>query len=128
MFEHTYGLTDEQAWDRWVHDPYFQYFTGEELFQHTLPHECSGMSHWRKSIGDRLGILLAKGLRIAHDAGALKMSDPSRVTIDTTVQPKPETHDFAADIDAALRQQIFNLPQRQRITDVHRYREANYLG
>ncbi len=24
---------------RWVHDPYFQHFTGEEFFQHEFPHE-----------------------------------------------------------------------------------------
>jgi IS5 family transposase len=71
MLKHTYGLSDEQVWDRWVQDPYFQYFTGEEFFQHVLPHERSGMSHWRKRIGDRLDILLQESLRIAHDTGAL---------------------------------------------------------
>ncbi|MCH8240103.1 MAG: IS5 family transposase, partial [Proteobacteria bacterium] len=84
----TYGLSDEQVWDRWVQDPYFQYFTGEEFFQHALPHERSGMSHWRKRIGGKLDILLQETLRIAVDAGALKKSDLGRVTIDTTVQPK----------------------------------------
>ena len=59
ILKHTYGLADEEVWDRWVFDPYFQYFTGEEFFQHDLPHERSGMSHWRKRIGDRLDILLA---------------------------------------------------------------------
>ena len=88
LLKHTYALSDEQVWDRWVHDPYFQYFTGEEFFQHTLPHERSGMSHWRKRIGDRLDILLAETLRVAQDSGALKKSDLARVTVDTTVQPK----------------------------------------
>ena len=88
MLKHTYSLSDEQVWDRWVNDPYFQYFTGEEFFQHELVHERSGMSHWRRRIGDRLDILLAETLRIAHDTGALKKSDLARVTIDTTVQPK----------------------------------------
>ena len=88
LLKHTYGLSDEQVWDRWVHDPYFQYFTGEEFFQHELPHERSGMSHWRKRIGDRLDILLQESLRIAHDTGALNKRDLARVTVDTTVQPK----------------------------------------
>ena len=30
----------------------------------------------------------------------------------------PETYCLVADIDAAIKQQIFDLPQRQRITDV----------
>ena len=88
MLKATYGLSDEQVWERWVQDPYFQYFTGEEFFQHVLPHERSGMSHWRKRIGDRLDILLAETLRVAHDAGALNKRDLARVTVDTTVQPK----------------------------------------
>ncbi len=88
LLKHTYGLSDEQVWERWVHDPYFQYFTGEEFFQHALTHERSGMSHWRKRIGDHLDILLQESLRIAHDTGALKKSDLARVTVDTTVQPK----------------------------------------
>ena len=88
LLKHTYGLSDEQLWERWVHDPYFQYFTGEEFFQHELRHERSGMSHWRKRIGERLDILLQESLRVAHDTGALKKSDLARVSVDTTVQPK----------------------------------------
>lgn len=29
---------------------------------------------------------------MAHDAGALKMDDLARITVDTTVQPKNVTH------------------------------------
>ena len=47
------------VWERWVQDPYFQSFTGEEFFQHALPHERSGISHWQERIGDKLDILLA---------------------------------------------------------------------
>jgi len=34
LLKATYGLSDEQVWERWVHDPYFQHFTGEAFFQH----------------------------------------------------------------------------------------------
>ena len=88
MLKHSYGLSDEQLWERWVHDPYFQYFTGEEFFQHELRHERSGMSHWRKRIGERLDILLQESLCVAHDTGALNKRDLARVSVDTTVQPK----------------------------------------
>ena len=91
FLKHIYNLSDENVCERWVHDPYFQYFTGEEFFQHEMRHERSGMSHWRKRIGDRLDRLLAETLRVAHDTGALKKSDLSRVTVDTTVQPKNVT-------------------------------------
>ena len=88
MLKATYALSDEQVWDRWVQDPYFQYFTGEEFFQHELPHERSGLSHWRKRIGDHLDIVLQESLRLAEASGALTKRDLGRVTVDTTVQPK----------------------------------------
>ena len=91
LLKHIYGLSDEGVCERWVHDPYFQYFTGEEFFQHTFPHERSDLSHWRKRLGDKLELLLAESLRVAHGAGALRSSDLKRVTVDTTVQPKAIT-------------------------------------
>src|SRR3954462_2618790 len=91
LLKHIYGLSDEGVCERWVHDPYFQYFTGEEFFQHTFPLERSDLSHWRKRLGDKLELLLAESLRVAHGAGALRSSDLKRVTVDTTVQPKAIT-------------------------------------
>ena len=88
LLKHIYGLSDEAVCERWVCDPYFQYFTGEEFFQHAFPHERSDLSHWRKRLGDKLELLLAESLRVAHAAGALRTQDLARVTVDTTVQPK----------------------------------------
>ena len=92
LLKQIYGLSDEEVCARWVYDPYFQHFTGEEFFAHAFPHERSGMSHWRKRIGRKLDLLLAESLRVAHASGALKTDDLARITIDTTVQPKNVTH------------------------------------
>ena len=62
LLKHIYGLSDEAVCERWVHDPYFQHFTGEEFFQHEFPHERSDLSHWRKRLGDKLELLLAESL------------------------------------------------------------------
>ena len=115
MLKHTYGLSDEQVWDRWVQDPYFQYFTGEEFFQHELVHERSGMSHWRKRIGDRLDILLAESLRVAHDTGALNKRDLARVTVDTTVQPKNVTFPTDAKLLERAIQQLGKLAKKHGV-------------
>ena len=88
LLKHIYGLSDEGACERWVYDPYFQHFTGEEFFQHEFPHERSDLSHWRKRLGNKLELLLAESLRVAHESGALRTKDLARVTVDTTVQPK----------------------------------------
>jgi IS5 family transposase len=124
LLKHTYGLSDEQVWERWVQDPYFQYFTGEEFFQHELVHERSGMSHWRNRIGDKLDILLQESLRIAHDTGALKKRDLTRVTVDTTVQPKNVTFPTDAKLLEIAIQQLgklakaYGVPLRQSYTRV----------
>jgi len=88
LLKQVFALSDEQVCERWVYDTYFQYFTGEEFFQHAFPHERSDLSHWRGRLGARLELLLAESLRIAHQAGALRSKDLARVTVDTTVQPK----------------------------------------
>jgi IS5 family transposase len=88
LLKHIYGLSDEGVCERWVYDPYFQHFTGEKFFQHEFPHERSDLSHWRKRLGDKLEVLLAESLRVAHASGALRTRDLKRVTVDTTVQPK----------------------------------------
>ena len=98
LLKQIYGLSDEGVCERWVYDPYFQYFTGEEFFQHEFPHERSDLSHWRKRLGDKLELLLAESLRVANASGALRSQDLKRVTVDTTVQPK----DISFPTDAKL--------------------------
>src|SRR5262245_61103664 len=96
LLKHIYALSDEEVCERWAENPYFQFFTGEEFFQHAFPHERSGLSHWRKRLGDKLELLLAESLRVAHTSGALRPRDLVRVTVDTTVQPKNIT--FPTDV------------------------------
>ncbi len=72
LLKHMFGLSDEGVCERWVYDPYFQHFTGETFFQHTFPHERSDLSRWRARLGDKLDLLLAESLRVAHDSGALR--------------------------------------------------------
>jgi IS5 family transposase len=69
LLKQTYGLSDEGVCERWVYDPYFQFFTGAEFLQHEFPHERSDLSHWRKRLGDKLELLLAESLRVAHASG-----------------------------------------------------------
>jgi transposase, IS5 family len=70
--------------ERWVYDPYFRHFTGEEFFQHEFPHERSDLSDWRKRLGNKLELLLAESLRLAPvtGSGAPATSNGSRWTPD----------------------------------------------
>src|SRR5882724_6606193 len=75
LLKHIYGLSDEGVCERWVYDPYFQHFTGEEFFQHEFPHERSDLNHWRKRLGGKLELLLTESLRVAYGTGALRARD-----------------------------------------------------
>src|SRR6185437_15006690 len=79
LLKHIYGLSDEGVGEHWVHDPYFQHFTGFEFFQDEFPHERSDLSHWRQRFGDKLELLLAESLRAAHQTGAQRTRDLKRV-------------------------------------------------
>jgi len=37
ILKHTYDLSDQALCDRWVENPYFQYFCGEEFFRKRFP-------------------------------------------------------------------------------------------
>ena len=89
ILKHTYDLSDEALCDRWVENPYFQYFCGEEFFQHALVFDRSSLTRWRQRMGeDKLKALLQESLAVATRTEAMKPSDLARVVIDTTVQPK----------------------------------------
>lgn len=89
ILKHTHDLSDEVLCERWVENPYFQYFCGEEFFCHKLPFDRSSITRWRQRMGEeKLAALLQESLAVAVRTGAAKPSDFARLTVDTTVQPK----------------------------------------
>ena len=47
-----YGLSDDTAVKRWVENPYWQFFCGEDYFQLQLPIDPSSMIRYRQWIGE----------------------------------------------------------------------------
>src|SRR5882757_8375512 len=89
ILKHTYDLSDEVLCERWVENPYYQFFCGEEFFQHRLVFDRSSLTRWRQRMGEeRLQALLQESLAVATKTEAIKPSDLNRVIIDTTVEPK----------------------------------------
>jgi len=89
ILKHSYNLSDEVLCERWVENPYFQCFCGEEFFQHRLVFDRSSLTRWRQRMGEqKLQALLQESLAVATRTAAMKPSDLARVVVDTTVQPK----------------------------------------
>jgi len=89
ILKHTYDLSDEVLCERWLENPYYQFFCGEEFFQHGLVFDRSSLTRWRQRMGEeKLLALLQESLSVATETKAIKPSDLNRVIVDTTVQPK----------------------------------------
>ena len=89
ILKFTFDLSDEELCARWIENPYFQFFCGEEFFPHKLPFDSSSMTKWRQRMGEeRAAALLQQSLSVAVRTGAMAPQDNWRVIVDTTVQPK----------------------------------------
>lgn len=72
LLKTMFNLSDECVCERWVYDPYFQFFCGEIYFQHKLEMERSSRTHWRKRVGEKfLEKLVQTNLHSAFKLGAL---------------------------------------------------------
>ena len=66
ILKYMHNLSDDAVCDRWLESPYFQYFCGEEFFQHRLVFERSSLTRWRQRMGeDKLNALLQESLAVA---------------------------------------------------------------
>jgi transposase, IS5 family len=93
ILKHMHNLSDEVLCARWVENPYYQFFCGEETFQHAPPFDRSSLTRWRQRLGEEHVVaLIQESLSVAHKTGALKTQDLERVVVDTTVQPKAIAH------------------------------------
>jgi len=93
ILKHMENLSDEVLHERWVENPYYQYFSGELSFCHKAPFDRSSMTHWRQRLGEeQLAALIQESLAVAHKTGAIESKDLERVVVDTTVQPKAVAH------------------------------------
>jgi transposase, IS5 family len=113
ILKHTYNLSDEMVCEQWIENPYYQYFCGEEFFQHRLPLDRSSITNWRHRMGEeRLQALLQESLAVATRTGAMKPGDLARVIVDTTVQPKNVTFPTDAKLLNRAREKLVKLAKK----------------
>src|SRR6202158_2603673 len=145
ILKHMHNLSDEALCDRWVENPYFQYFCGEAVFRHELPFDRSSLTRWRQRLGEeQIAALLQESLSVAHRSGAIETKDLERVVGDTTVQEKAIAHptdarlihraieklvDLAKRKGVELRQSYLRLAKRAaimvgRYTHAHQFKRA----
>jgi IS5 family transposase len=101
---------------RWVENPYYQYFCGETYFQHELPIDPSSLTRWRQRIGEEgAELLLAQTVEVARNEGLVKRQSLERVSVDTTVQEKAVTYPTDAKLYARGIKNLTKLARRHGI-------------
>jgi IS5 family transposase len=79
VLKHLHGLSDEALCARWIENPYYQYFCGEQVFRHELAFDRSSMTRWRQRLGEEhLAALVQESLSVAHKTGAIASKDLER--------------------------------------------------
>jgi len=89
LLKRMFNESDESVLDRWVENPYWQYFCGEIYFCHELPFDRTELIKFRKRIGEKGSELL---LKMSVQLFARKEVQENEVLIDTTVQEKNITY------------------------------------
>lgn len=124
FLKHLKGLSDEQTVRGWVENPYWQFFCGEEFFQHRLPIDPSQMTRWRKRIGEA-GV--EKLLQATIEAGKVTRTITERsmdkVIVDTTVQPKAIQHPTDARLYRKVHRAMLRIAETEGIRLRQSYRK-----
>jgi len=87
------NLSDEEIVERWIENPYWQYFCGEEYFQTTFPIHPTSMTKWRNRLQDsHLNKLLEATIQSGLKTKTIQKRSIKKVNVDTTVQEKNITY------------------------------------
>ena len=113
ILKHTYDLSDEVLCERWVENPYYQHFCGEEFFQHRLVFDRSSLTRWRHRMGEETAGRRCSRRACRSPPGPRRSSRPScrEVIVDTTVQPKNVMFPTDAKLLNRAREKLVRLAQ-----------------
>ena len=116
ILKHMDDLADEVLAARWLENPYYQLFCGEEFFRHKAPFDRSSMTRWRQRMGEeRLNALVQESLATATRIGAAKPADFTQAIVDTTVQPKAVAHPTDAKLMNRARERLVRLAREHGV-------------
>ena len=117
MLKRMFDESDESVVARWIENPYWQHFTGEEHFQERKPFDPSEFVHFRKRIGpERLEAVLAATVRL-HE-GAEKEKE---VQVDSTAQEKNITFPTDAKLAKKVVDKCNKIAKRENVSQRQSY-------
>jgi len=114
--KHKYNLSDEEVVLQWLENPYWQYFCGNEYFEHDFPIDASSMTRWRKRVEEAgMETLLGETINAGLDIGVIKKSSMNNVNVDTTVQEKAITFPTDAKLYHRMREKLVKMSKEHGV-------------
>jgi len=91
--KHAFNESDEDVIQRWGETPTWQYFSGNEYFEHRWPCDPTQLGRCRKALGEE-GVeeLLARTMEVAFTLKLIARNELTRVIVDSTVKEKAAAH------------------------------------
>jgi len=115
LLKRLFNISDEQLAEQWVMNPYMQYFSGMNTFQHRFPMDPSNLVHFRKRIGkEGIEKIFAYSVKM-HG----KQAQEKTIIADTTVQENNITYPTDAKLYKKGIDKLndlfdqYNIPRRQ---------------
>lgn len=108
LLKQLYDQSDESVMDRWIENPYWQYFTGETHFQVKPPFDPTDFVYFRK----RVGMEKVLSLTVKVHAGAER---EHVVQIDTTVQEKNITFPTDTKLQYRIIDYLWGIARQEQI-------------
>ena len=121
ILKHLYNLGDETLAQRWVENPYMQYFCGMEFFEYEFPFDPSDFVHFRKRVGE-------EGMRKIF-AYSVKMhgsrAEEDRMLSDTTVQENNITFPTDAKLAKKVIDHCNRIAEKEEVKQRQNYKRTS---
>jgi IS5 family transposase len=125
LLKQMFNVSDEDLPERWVENPYWQYFCGENFFQHEFPIHPTSMSKWRRRMSEESAEqLLSLSIDLGLKTKTVKRSDFNRVSVDTTVQEKAVSYPTDAKLCEKAIQTLGKLAKQHKLNLKQSYKHV----
>lgn len=128
MLQQMEGLSDEATVQKWVENPYWQFFCGFDFLQWKLPIDPTSLTRWRARIGEEgLDTILGHTLKVALSTKTAKAKDFEKVIADTTVMEANIAHPTDAQLLNKAREKLVALAKEEGLILRQSYRHVGKI-
>jgi len=114
--KHSFNLSDEEVCQRWSENVLWQFFSGQDYYEHRLPCDATQIGRFRRTLGEEgLGHLLKATIDAALAIKAVKPKELQRVIVDATVQEKAIAHPVDSRLLEIARHKVVSAAKRAGI-------------